>query len=49
MMPQGRGPYGPQGHVGRIYKEENYILLQRKYESSRPCGLGEEDFCMFYP
>ena len=30
--------------VGRIYKEDHYILLQTKYESSGPCGFGEEDF-----
>ena len=34
----------PRGTVGRIYKEEHYILLQTKYESSGPCGFGEEDF-----
>ena len=33
-----------RGTVGRIYKEEHYILLQTKYESSGPCGFGEEDF-----
>ena len=37
----------PRNTVGRIYKEKNYILLQTKYESSEPCGLGEEDFFMF--
>ena len=34
----------PRGTVGRIYKEDHYILLQTKYESSEPCGFGEEDF-----
>ena len=38
-----------RGTVGRIYKKEQYILLQTKYESSGPCGFGEEDFFMFYP
>ena len=38
----------PRGTVGRIYKEEHYTLLQTKYESSRPCGFGE-DFFMFFP
>ena len=33
----------PRGTVSRIYKEEYYILLQTKYESSGPCGFGEED------
>ena len=35
--------------VGRIYKEDHYTLLQTKYESSGPCGFGEEDFFMFFP
>ena len=40
----------PRGTAGRIYKEEHYILLQTKYESSGPYGFGEEDFFfMFYP
>ena len=34
----------PRGTVGRIYIEEHYTLLQTKYESSGPCGFGEEDF-----
>ena len=37
----------PRGTVGRIYKEEHYTLLQIKYESSGPCGFGEEDFLCF--
>ena len=37
----------PRGTVGRIYKEDHYILLQTKYESSEPCGFGEEDFLCF--
>ena len=28
-------------------KEEHYTLLQTKYESSGPCGFGEEDFLCF--
>ena len=38
-----------RGTAGRIYKDEHYILLQTNYESSGPCGFGEEDFFMFYP
>ena len=34
----------PRGMVGRIYKEDHYTLLQTKYESSGPCGFGEEVF-----
>ena len=45
MTPSGRDP---RGTVGRIYKEDHYTLLQTKYESSGPCGFGE-DFLMFYP
>ena len=37
----------PRGMVGRIYKEEHYTLLQTKYESSGPCGFGEEGFLCF--
>ena len=48
--PRGGARMDPRGTVGRIYKEEHYILLQTKYESSGPCGFGEEDFFfMFYP
>ena len=39
----------PRGTAGKIYKEDHYTLLQTKYESSWPCGFGEEDFFMFYP
>ena len=35
--------------VGRIYKENHYTLLQTKYESSGPCGFGEEDFFYVFP
>ena len=37
----------PRGTVGRIYKEDHYTLLHTKYESSGPCGFGEEDFLKF--
>ena len=39
----------PGGTVGMIYKEDHYTLLHTKYESSGPCGFGEEDFFMFFP
>ena len=39
----------PRGTVGRIYKEDHYTLLHTKYESSGPCGFGEEDFFKFFP
>ena len=39
----------PRGTFGRICKEDHYTLLHTKYESSGPCGLGEEDFFMFFP
>ena len=39
----------PSGTVGRIYKEDHYTLLHTKYESSGPCGLGEEDFFYVFP
>ena len=34
----------PSGTVGRIYKEDHYTLLHTKYESSGPCGFGEDFF-----
>ena len=39
----------PRGTVGRIYKEDHYTLLHTKYESSGPCGFGEEDFFYVFP
>ena len=46
----GAGPVWTTGApVGRIYKEDHYTLLLTKYESSGPCGFGEEDFFMFFP
>ena len=47
--PQGGACMDPRGTVGRIYKEDHYTLLLTKYESSGPCGFGEEDFFMFFP
>ena len=38
-----------RGMVGRIYKEDYYTLLLTKYESSGPCGFGEEDFFLCFP
>ena len=37
----------PKATVSRIYKEEHYTLLNTKYESSWPCGFGEEDSICF--
>ena len=45
MTPPGRGP---RGTVGRIYEEGHYTLLHTKYESSGPCGFGEEDFFLCF-
>ena len=39
----------PRDTVGRIYKEDHYTLLHTKYESSGPCGFGEEDFFYVFP
>ena len=47
--PRGRAIFDPRGMVGRIYKGEHYTLLHTKYESSGPCGIGQEDFFMFFP
>ena len=45
MTPRGGARMDPRGTVGRIYKEEHYTLLQTKYESSGPCGFGEDFLC----
>ena len=37
----------PRGTVSRIYKEDHYTLLHPKYESSGPCGFGEDFFLCF--
>ena len=42
--PLGGAIFDPRCRIGRIYKENHYTLLQTKYESSGPCGFGEEDF-----
>ena len=47
MTPWGGAHMDPRGTVGRIYKEDHYTLLLTKYESSGPCGFGEEDFLCF--
>ena len=44
MTPPWRARMDPRGMVGRIYKEDHYILLQTKYENSGPCGFGEDFF-----
>ena len=44
---QGGTIFDHRGMVGRIYKEGLYTMLHTKYESSGPCGFGE-DFCMFF-
>ena len=47
--PRGGAIFDTRGMVGRIYKEDHYTLLHKKYKSSGPCGFGEEDFFMFFP
>ena len=47
--PWGGAIFDPRGMVGRIYKEDHYTLLDTKYESSGPCGFGEEDFIYVFP
>ena len=49
MTPRGGTRMDFRGMVGRIYKEDHYTLVLTKYESSGPCGFGEEDFFMFFP
>ena len=47
--PWGGAIFDSRGMVGRIYKEDHYILLNTKYKSSGPCGFGEEDCFMCFP
>ena len=47
--PRGGAIFDPRGMIGRIYKEDLYTLLHTIYESSGPCGFGQEDFFMFSP
>ena len=47
--PRGRAIFDPRAMVGWIYKEDHYTLLHTKYESSGPCGFGEEDFFYVFP
>ena len=45
--PGGGARMDPRGTVRRIYKEDHYTLLHTKYESSGPCGFGEDFFNVF--
>ena len=47
MTPRSVVRMDPRSTVGRIYKEDHYTLLLTKYESSGPCGFGEEHFLCF--
>ena len=49
MTPGAGAIFDPRGMIGRIYIEDHYTLLHTKYESFGPCGLGEDDFFMFFP
>ena len=49
MTPPGGAHRDPRGTVGRIFKENHYTLLDTKYESSGPCGFGEDDFFYVFP
>ena len=46
--PRGGAIFDPRGMVGRIYKEDHYILIHIKYESSEPSGFWEEDFFLCF-
>ena len=41
--------FDPRDMIGSTYIEDYYTLLQTKYKRSGPCGIGEEDFLMFFP
>ena len=42
--PRGGARMDPRRTVGRIYNEDHYTLIHKKYESFWSCGFGEEDF-----
>ena len=44
MTPRGGVCIDARVTVFRIYNKDHYILLHTKYESSGPCGFGEDDF-----
>ena len=46
--PRSRVIFDPRGMVGRIYKGDHNALLHTKYESSGPCGFGEEYFFFMF-
>ena len=48
ITPQGWACMYPSGTVGRIYKEDHNTLLHTKYESSGPCGGGEDILWFFF-
>ena len=48
-MTPGAGPFLTPGAWLAGFIEDHYTLLHTKYESSGPCGFGEEDFLMFFP
>ena len=43
--PRGGSIFDPRGMAGRIYIEDRYMLQHAKYESSGPCGFGEDVLC----
>ena len=47
MTHRGGAIFDPRGMFGRIYKEDHYTLQNTKYESSGPCGFGEDFFLCF--
>ena len=43
--PRGIAIFDPRCMVDRIFTEDHLTLLHTKYESSRPCGFGEDFLC----
>ena len=46
--PQGRAIFGPKGIIGTNLVEDRYVKLHTKYQGSRPYGIRQEDFFMFF-
>ena len=50
--PRGGTIFDPRGMVGRIFFKEDHCMLHTKYESSGPCGFGDDfspgfNWCFF--
>ena len=47
--PRGGAIFDPRGMVGRIYKEDHYILIHTKLKALGLVGFLEDDFFYVFP